>query len=421
MKRSFFLLVIPCFLFTSAVVAQPAEKEIKKKSQELEKLRGEIEAFERKLKESEKQEKSTLERLDNLERQSNLIKKLIQKLREQEQEITAEIFQAKRFIQSLEDQLQFLKSHYANYVRSVYKNGRVYDLELLFSSRSVNQLYIRIEYLKRFSEQRAKDLKAILQKKSDLESQNTQLQTKLDSERKLLAEKTREESTLKRKFNERQRVLSKVRKDKKTYQRGLARKTEAVKEIERLIADLIEKERVRKEKEAEERRQRELAEARERERLRNSAPVPSLPSAKDAATFSAFEQRRGKLRWPVSSGAIAARFGNQVHPVLKTVTQNTGIDISVPSGSNVLAVADGEVSVLSFIPGFGNVLILNHYDGYRTVYAHLSDINVAESDKVREGELIAKSGDSIAGSILHFEIWKEREKQDPEWWLAKRR
>ena len=83
--------------------------------------------------------------------------------------------------------------------------------------------------------------------------------------------------------------------------------------------------------------------------------------------------------------------------------------------------ADGEVSVLSFIPGFGNVLILNHYDGYRTVYAHLSDIGVAESDRVREGEIIAKSGDSIAGSVLHFEIWKEREKQDPEWWLAKRK
>ena len=106
--------------------------------------------------------------------------------------------------------------------------------------------------------------------------------------------------------------------------------------------------------------------------------------------------------------------------MLKTVTENTGIDISVKVGTDVVAVAEGEVSVLSFIPGYGNIMIVNHYDGYRTVYAHLSEINVVESQKVRAGEVIGRSGDSIAGSILHFEIWKEREKMNPELWLAKR-
>jgi murein DD-endopeptidase MepM/ murein hydrolase activator NlpD len=55
------------------------------------------------------------------------------------------------------------------------------------------------------------------------------------------------------------------------------------------------------------------------------------------------------------------------------------------------------------------------------VYAHLSDITVSESQHVIEGAVIAKSGDTVAGAILHFEIWKEREKQNPEWWLASRR
>jgi murein DD-endopeptidase MepM/ murein hydrolase activator NlpD len=120
-------------------------------------------------------------------------------------------------------------------------------------------------------------------------------------------------------------------------------------------------------------------------------------------------------------GTVQTSFGNQIHPVLKTVTQNTGIDIATPSGSDVYAVADGEVAVLSFIPGFGNVLILNHINGFRTVYAHLSDVLVSESQHVTEGTVIAKSGDTVAGAILHFEIWKEREKQNPEWWLTNRR
>ena len=78
------------------------------------------------------------------------------------------------------------------------------------------------------------------------------------------------------------------------------------------------------------------------------------------------------------------------------------------------------MAVLSFIPGFGNVLILNHSNGFRTVYAHLSDVMVSESQRVTEGTIIAKSGDTVAGAILHFEIWKEREKQNPELWLANR-
>lgn len=401
------VLVLSFTVALGAAAQQSGERDIAKKTQELEALRKEIQAYEQKLRESEKKERTTLEHLDNLERQSTLIRRLIQKLREQEKQITNDINEAKSSIDEYQKQLEFLKAHYARYVRSVYKNSRVYDLELLFSSNSINQLSIRIQYLKRFSEQRAKDLQSIVEKKTSLERQNERLQEALRAERALLAEKTKEEQTLIRKASQRKSVLSKIRSDKQLFQKELSRKTQAAREIEKMIAELIERERIRKEKEA--------AAARERERSGATTPPPAPEPT------GTFEQRRGRLRWPVAGGAIASRFGRQVHPVLKTVTQNTGIDISIAAGTNVVAVADGEVSVLSFIPGFGNVLILNHYNGYRTVYAHLSDIAVAETERVREGQVIAKSGDSPGGTVLHFEIWKDREKQDPELWLAKQR
>ncbi len=398
--------------------AQRSSREIRQKEKELQRLRSEIQAYEKKLKESEKKERTTLEYLDDLERQSILIRQLIQNLRDEEIDMTAEIDTVKGSIDVLENRLSFLQSHYANYVRTVYKHGRVYDLELLFSSKSINQLYIRIQYLRRFSEQRAKDLQSIAENKVALEQKNEQLLVKLQSERKLLAEKTREEGNLKQTFSERQTVLKRIRRNKKTYQKELGRKTEAFQQIEKLIADLIEKERIQKEREEAERRERELAEARERERLRTTLPITAKPP--DAKAASVFEYQRGKLRWPVTHGTVQSHFGNQIHPVLKTVTQNTGIDIATPAGSNVYAVADGEVAVLSFIPGFGNVLILNHYNGYRTVYAHLSDVTVSESQRVSAGTVIAKSGDTVTGAILHFEIWKDREKQNPETWLARK-
>jgi septal ring factor EnvC (AmiA/AmiB activator) len=397
--------------------AQRADRELKLKERELQKLRADIQAYEKRLQESETKEKATLDRLDDLERQSNLLRQLVKNLQEEEQDVSSDIDTAKITITELEAKLQFLKSHYANYIRSVYKNGRVYDLELLFSSKSINQMYIRIQYLKRFSEQRAKDLQGIAENKAAVEEQSRQLEKQLQNERQLLHEKTQEEKNLKHTYSTRQIVLKKIRKNKQTYQAELLRKQNAFHQIEGLISNLIEKERIRKEHEAAVRRARELAEAREGERSK-TVQAPALSKSPEGNISSSFEQHRGKMRWPVSNGSVQAHFGNQVHPVLKTVTQNTGIDIATPVGSNVYAVADGEVALLSFIPGFGNILIVNHYNGYRTVYAHLSDVTVTESQKITEGTVIAKSGDTVTGSILHFEIWKEREKQNPERWLV---
>ncbi|MCX7984623.1 MAG: peptidoglycan DD-metalloendopeptidase family protein [Bacteroidetes bacterium] len=409
----FLKIVFTLTVFSTTLFSQRSSSELQRKQRELQSLRDEIKKYEQRLTDSERREKQTLEHLDDLEHQSNLIKKLIRTLKEEEAVLKIEIDTVKNAINELEKQLQYLKSHYANYVRSVYKNGRMYDIELLFSSNSINQMYIRIQYLKRFSEQRVRDMNAIEAKKLELESKNIELQDKLQREHRLIAEKLREEETLRKRYAERQELLVKIRKDKITYRKQLQRKTTAYKQIEQLIAELIEKERLRKEKEEAERRERERLLASKEQNVK--LPTPSL------AATGTFSLKYGKLRWPVERGTIHARFGTNIHPILKTVTQNTGIDIATPVGSNVYAVADGEVVAISFIPGFGNVIILTHTDGYRTVYAQLADVLVSEGQKVQEGTIIGKSGDTVDRPLIHFEIWKDREKLDPERWLLTQR
>jgi septal ring factor EnvC (AmiA/AmiB activator) len=373
-------------------------------------LRAEAAAAEREFNKKVDQEKSTLANINRLEQQINSKRKSIKRLQEQEEQLTREIKNASSSIGNLEQQLESLKGQYARYVQSVYKNGRVYDLELLFSSKSVNQLSIRIEYLRRFSNQRAKDLKEVVSKKSDLEHENKRLEANLQDQQRLLARRTDEESSLKGDVTKRQKMLASIRKDKNFYREQADEKRAAADKLKNIITELINKENERKEREA----------AAERERTKaGGAPRPTpVPEAAAPGTFAA---QHGKLRWPVSTGIIAARFGNQVHPVLKTVRENTGIDIGVKPGSDVRAVADGRVSIVTFIPGLGNIVILTHSDGYRTIYADLSEVSVAENQKVAAGETIAKSGSSVDGELLHFEIWKDRDKQNPELWLAKQR
>jgi murein hydrolase activator len=363
-------------------------------------LKAEAEAYEKKFNKSKEKENATLAGIRTLEQQIDVKRRTIKKLQDQEKQLTGEIQEARSSITDLEQQLESLKGQYARYVRSVYKYGRVYDVELLFSSQSINQLYIRIEYLKRFSDQRAKDLHQVVHNRDDLEHQNQRLVSNLEGQQRVLARRTGEESSLSNDVTKHQRMLATIRKDKEFYREQANEKTEAYKKLDNIIAELIRKENERKEREA-------------------AAGAPHPTPVPDASAGGSFAAQRGKLRWPVSSGAIASRFGKQIHPVLKTERENTGIDISVGSENNVLAVADGTVSIVTFIPGFGNIVILTHGGGYRTIYAHLSEVAVNENQKVKAGEVIAKSGVSVDGKVLHFEIWKEKEKQNPELWLAK--
>jgi septal ring factor EnvC (AmiA/AmiB activator) len=315
-----------------------------------------------------------------------LLKKLITALKKKEITLENDIANTRKTIKDLGGRIYSLKTHYAKYVTNVYKYGRMHDIELLLSSKSLNQLLIRSEYLKRFSNQRKMDMEKIGSQKKEMEYQDSVLQKKLDEQKQLIAEKKREEKKLTDRTKKRKSLLSEIRRDKKNYQKELDRKKQDVRDLEKLISRLIEEEK---------------SKGRESE----------VPLA------GGFETRKGKLRWPVDKGTLAARFGNQEHPTLRTVTQNTGIDISVAPGSNVFAVADGEVSKIHWLPSYGNLVILNHRNGFRTVYAHLSEIDVDEGMKIKEGDSIGKTGESLGGSILHFELYKEREKLDPEKWL----
>lgn len=399
MKRLHTYAVIVALVLAAGILHPSTRDEIKKRQSELQGLRGQIRDFEEKIKKQQIHERATLELLDTYDRKATVVRRLITRLRADEQTLQDTIEATRRALARLGDQLGFLKYHYARYVGSVYKSGRTHDIELLLSSRSINQLYIRTEYLKRFSEQRRQDVRKIEVKRGEIENVQAQLQQQLGEERRLIAEKGAEEDRLATLVADRKSVLSQIRKDTKNAQREIDRKLKAAKELEGLIANLIEMDRVKKEREA--------------ERIR-AGKLPQPP-----AVTGSFEARKGKLRWPVAEGAVVARFGNQTHPTLKTVTQNTGIDIAARPGSSVSAVADGEVATIWWLPSYGNLVILNHYNGYRTVYAHLAEIRVSEGEKVKEGDFIGASGEALEGPRLHFEVWKEREKQNPELWLSR--
>lgn len=143
--------------------------------------------------------------------------------------------------------------------------------------------------------------------------------------------------------------------------------------------------------------------------------------ARPSAGASGFAGMRGKLPRPVSgSFRVTSRFGRHSLPDLPDVMyDNPGIDAEVAAGAAANAVYGGKVSGVYMIPGFSTVVIVNHGD-YYTVYGNLSAASVRVGDIVKQGQAlgrVAPSEDDTSHGSIHFEVWKNRDKQDPLGWI----
>lgn len=132
-------------------------------------------------------------------------------------------------------------------------------------------------------------------------------------------------------------------------------------------------------------------------------------------------QLAGRLEWPVR-GDILRAFGRSVHPRFKTVTLNNGINISAAVGAPVAAVGTGTVEFSDNLPGFGRCVILDHGEGYYTLYAYLNGVFVARGAQVSQGQVIAEVGGPGGGDPpqLYFEVRHGRTPLDPADWLRSR-
>jgi murein DD-endopeptidase MepM/ murein hydrolase activator NlpD len=137
-------------------------------------------------------------------------------------------------------------------------------------------------------------------------------------------------------------------------------------------------------------------------------PPPSLASV-------AVAPGAGRFRWPIDGAAVGSPFGTRAG------RQHEGIDLPAPVGTPVYAAADGQVVYAgSGIRGYGNLIVIQHEGDLLTVYAHNSELLVAQGDKVRVGQRIALSGQTghATGPHLHFEVRSGQIPVDPVSYLS---
>jgi septal ring factor EnvC (AmiA/AmiB activator) len=151
-----------------------------------------------------------------------------------------------------------------------------------------------------------------------------------------------------------------------------------------------------------------------------AAFVSTLPVRGEVRSAGgSFASRKGTLHLP-APGTITVGFGKVVNPRFNTVTVQHGLDVGAPAGAPVVAVAPGRVVHAGWFKGYGNLLIVDHGDGYHTLVAHLASMRTAMGEDVEAGDLLGSVGDSgsLKGPYLYFELREKGRPIDPRPWLA---
>ena len=394
-----FPLTFSLFILLSVISGQTEkiEKDIQFHNSELDHLRKEIADYERKIKNTSDREKSEIERLNEIDEEISLVRNLIYRLRREEKIKEKSITQAEVTIEKKESEHTSLVNRYAKRVTHTYKKGRLSDLEKLLDAKSWRQAVYRAKYIKIISEHDRSLADEIRRNLVEIETKRTVMERELIDIRKIDEEKLSRKKWLEQRRRVRNKELGNLKRDRQKMSVALNQRKKAAQQMESIISHL-ERERVARIAELE-RRRKEME-------LLGSVP---------------FKELKGKLPWPIE-GKVISRFGTYLNPNLKTVTENTGIDIHGSEGTEVRSIYDGIVTTVTYIRGYGNTVILDHGDGFYSVYTHVMDVEVEENSYVNARDIIAHVGDSgsLEGTKLHFEIWGNKDKLNPELWLKKR-
>lgn len=138
-----------------------------------------------------------------------------------------------------------------------------------------------------------------------------------------------------------------------------------------------------------------------------------IPEAREDATYDTSKKSQSFI-WP-ARGTVVSYFGS-----MKNMAKNKGIDMETREGANVLASRSGKVTFASDrLKGYGKTIIIDHLDGFETVYAHNRNNLVKVGQRVNKGDVIAKSGKTgrAKRSTLHFEIRRKHRPQNPFYYL----
>ncbi len=373
----------------SAQAASSITDEISQERQRLEQLNKKIQETQEQAKQVEKQQGSVLKNIEKLDRQLHQYKKDRKRIDRQIQEKDQELETLATQIHALQEDIDHRSTAIAARLRLLYTEGRTGYLQSLFAAHSFVNLSNRLTYLSWIAQREGllvQEFQTRLQQLQTATDQQTQARNDLVGLQQETTATIQKISGTKR---SKRTVLTSLSKEKTLHERALEDLQRSAEEVDRLVKALDQRFK--------------QAQARKRQ----------LPAQQPSS---------GSFLWP-AKGKVVSYFGKQKHPTFDTFVNKKGIEIQTREGTPIQAIAAGTVVFADWLKGYGLVVILDHGNGFYSLYAHASKLMVKENEAVSSGHPLGETGETglAQEDTLYFELRKGTTPIDPMKWLAKQR
>ncbi|WP_290486350.1 MULTISPECIES: murein hydrolase activator EnvC [unclassified Idiomarina] len=371
-------LLLAFSLFSAIALAQqPTEQTKAEKQAELKAIQAEIEsrleAFE-----SRKQAlTSSQQALKKLELRTAKLAEALQNTRQRLQQLESEIgnneAEQTRLEADIRDQLNALKDQ----VIAAYANGDYDYLKLLLNQQKASSLERQLTYYKYLNDARIAAIDSLKQTQAQLEQVKQALQTQYQQQTELRAEQTAQRSALTEQQEKQEQAIAKLRNEQRSEEEKIAELRSSQAELEQVIAAIEE-------------------------------------ALSDRIELIGLKPIKASLRWP-TNGKVQRLFGERREGPIRW----KGVLIDGEQGQSIRSIADGRVVFADWLRGFGLVIVIDHGEGYMSLYGYNQVIFKNVGEEVQQNEEIALMGQSGAQNspALYFEIRFKGQPENPTQWI----
>ncbi|HSC66794.1 MAG TPA: peptidoglycan DD-metalloendopeptidase family protein [Cellvibrio sp.] len=389
MKHCFASFVRNCLLCALLALAIPVGADEKA---DMAKLQKEIEALQKELKKVQGTRSDLQKDLEKSETQINELQKKADEINKELNQQNNELNQLKNERGQLEQARKNQQAQIAEQMRAAHKLGEQSEVKVLLNQESPDQVSRIMKYHSYFMEAHSARMQTYLDTITRIDALTPEIEKKTLELGGMQAELDAQRAQLKAIHGERQQALAKVNSELKNKNQELKQLNKDRQQLQALL-----------------------------ERVTKSVATTGAINSPDYVPLpkggEKFSLRKGRLPWP-TQGRMIHRYGSA--RIAGQINWN-GAYISAPMGNQVIAVHHGRVVFADYFGGHGLLVIVDHGEGYLSLYAHNQSLLKKAGEPVRAGEAIANVGNSggQAEAGLYFEIRHQGKPIDPGIWLAR--
>ena len=383
------LILLVFFLFSIGFLfAQERnfEEEIEDTEKQIQLLQASIKKNNEEIQKVTSQEKTTSQLLSITKRNIRDSKNLITAYNKKLNLYNLQLTNLQTAVDKNNKEILTIKDNYKERSINIYKKKDTKMNNSIFTANSFSQAVYRIKYyniLSNINREMLGKLKTTQFYNEKKKIEIKQLLNNADSDKK---SKENELNSLDKKKKYQEKLLVELQKEKQSIQQEITKQNTQINALEQLRKTIVEQ-----------KKQYDTEQLNQLKKIRSN-----------------IKEFKGKLIWPVD-GKIVKGFGPQWNPKLNTTLHNPGVDIAANPNASVRSVFDGLVTTITFISGYGTTVIVDHNDGYFTVFTHLDNLLVTKNMLVKEGQRIGFI--SKESQVVHFEIWGNNQTLNPKEWL----